>query len=118
VKGIFFYLYMVMDIFSRKILGWQAHDNESSALASDLLVDICRQENIKRNQVVLHSDNGSPMKGATMLRLCKSWASCHHLADLLLATTTPIQNRYLERLSAEQATLRNGLLTYLMRERR
>ena len=67
VKGIFLYLYMVMDIYSRKIVGWQAHDNESSALASDLMVDICRRENIKRNQVVLHSDNGSPMKGATML---------------------------------------------------
>jgi putative transposase len=67
VKGIFFYLYMVMDIFSRKVAGWQAHDNESSALASDLMVDICRQENIKRYQVVLHSDNGSPIKGATML---------------------------------------------------
>ncbi len=67
VKGIFLYLYMVMDIYSRKIVGWQTHDNESSALASDLMVDICQRENIKRNQVVLHSDNGSPMKGATML---------------------------------------------------
>jgi transposase InsO family protein len=67
VKGLFFYLYMVMDIFSRKIVGWQAHDNESSALASDLMVDICQRENIKKHQVVLHSDNGSPMKGATML---------------------------------------------------
>lgn len=67
VKGIFLYLYMVMDIYSRKIVGWQVHDNESSALASDLMVDICRRENIKRKQVVLHSDNGSPMKGATML---------------------------------------------------
>jgi putative transposase len=67
VKGRFFYLYMVMDIFSRKIVGWQAHDNESSALASDLMVDICQRENIDKDQVVLHSDNGSPMKGATML---------------------------------------------------
>jgi transposase InsO family protein len=67
VKGMFFYLYMVMDIFSRKIVGWQAHDNESSALASDLMVDICERENIEKDQVVLHSDNGSPMKGATML---------------------------------------------------
>jgi putative transposase len=67
VKGIFFYLYMVMDIFSCKIVGWQAHGNESSTLASDLMVDICRQENIKWNQVVLHSGNGSLMKRAMML---------------------------------------------------
>ena len=67
IKGLFFYLYMVMDIYSRKIVGWQVHDNESSALAADLMTDICKQEGIKRGQVTLHSDNGSPMKGATML---------------------------------------------------
>ena len=67
VKGIFFYLYLVMDIYSRKIVGWQVFEQESSALAADLMVDICLRENIKRHQVTLHSDNGSPMKGATML---------------------------------------------------
>jgi len=67
VKGIFFYLYLVMDIYSRKIVGWQVYEEESSALAADLLTDICQQENIERYQVTLHSDNGSPMKGATML---------------------------------------------------
>lgn len=67
VKGVFLYLYLVMDIYSRKIVGWQVHEEESSALAADLMIDICQQENIKRDQVTLHSDNGSPMKGATML---------------------------------------------------
>jgi transposase InsO family protein len=67
VKGIFLYLYLVMDIFSRKIVGWQVYTNESSARAADLMRDICHREHIKPNQVILHSDNGSPMKGATML---------------------------------------------------
>jgi len=67
VLGLFFYLYLVMDIYSRKIVGWQIYENESSALAADLMTDICQRESIKRNQVILHSDNGSPMKGATML---------------------------------------------------
>jgi transposase InsO family protein len=67
VKGVFLYLYLVMDIYSRKIVGWQVHELESSTLAADLMIDICQQENIKRDQVTLHSDNGSPMKGATML---------------------------------------------------
>jgi len=67
VRGVFFYLYLVLDIYSRKIVGWQIYDCESSALAADLMTDICRQENIQKNQVVLHSDNGSPMKGATLL---------------------------------------------------
>lgn len=67
VKGYFYYLYMVMDIFSRKIVGWQVYDNQSSALAADLMTDICRRENIQPSQVTLHSDNGGPMKGATLL---------------------------------------------------
>jgi transposase InsO family protein len=67
VKGIYFYLYLFMDIFSRKIVGWQIYDAESSELASEVMRDICAREAIKPNQVVLHSDNGNPMKGATML---------------------------------------------------
>lgn len=43
VKGLFFYLYLVMDIYSRKIVGWQVHASEASALAADLLRDICLQ---------------------------------------------------------------------------
>jgi len=67
VKGIFLYLYLVMDIYSRKIVGWQVHEEESSTLASSLMTDICQREGIRHDQVTLHSDNGSPMKGATML---------------------------------------------------
>lgn len=67
VKGVFFYLYLVLDIYSRKIVGWQVYHQELSELAADLMKDICHREGIKRHQVTLHSDNGSPMKGATML---------------------------------------------------
>ena len=67
VKGVFFYLYLVMDVYSRKIVGWQVYEEELSVLAADLLFDICQRENIQRGQVTLHSDNGGPMKGATML---------------------------------------------------
>jgi len=67
VKGIFLYLYLVIDIYSRKIVGWQVHHEELSTLAADLMTDICNREKIKKHQVTLHSDNGSPMKGATML---------------------------------------------------
>ena len=56
-----------MDVFSRKIVGWQVYENESMNLAADLMTDICSRENIKQTQLTLHSDNGSPMKGATML---------------------------------------------------
>ncbi len=67
VKGQFFYLYLVLDVFSRKIVGWQVFAEESSQLASQLMRDICKSEGVIADQVTLHSDNGSPMKGATML---------------------------------------------------
>jgi putative transposase len=67
IRGIYFYLYLFMDIYSRKIVGWQVYETESSELASEVMRDICERENIAPKQVVLHSDNGGPMKGATML---------------------------------------------------
>lgn len=52
-----FYLYLFMDIFSRKVVGWQVYDTESSQLASEVMRDICVRENIAPDRVVLHSDN-------------------------------------------------------------
>ena len=67
VTGQYFYLYLFLDIFSRKIVGWQVYETESSVLAGEVMQDICLRERIAPGQVVLHSDNGSPMKGAAML---------------------------------------------------
>jgi len=67
IRGQFYYLYMFMDIFSRKIVGWRVYDCESMENSSALIDEICLIEGILKNQVVLHSDNGGAMKGATML---------------------------------------------------
>ncbi len=72
VRGLFYYLYLVMDIYSRKIVGWQVYEAESSALAADLMTDICHRERVPPGQVTLHSDNGSPMKGASLLATLQS----------------------------------------------
>ncbi len=65
VKGVYYYLYMFEDIWSRAIVGWAIHENESADNAAETMKKICKKNNIK--EVKLHSDNGSPMKGATML---------------------------------------------------
>jgi transposase InsO family protein len=67
VKGQFYYLYLFMDVWSRKIVGWSVESCESSETAAELMANICELEGIDPGQVALHSDNGSPMKGATML---------------------------------------------------
>jgi transposase InsO family protein len=67
LRGTHYYLYLFVDLFSRKIVGWQVFDSESAQRASDLLQDICARQGIAPGQLVVHSDNGSPMKGETML---------------------------------------------------
>lgn len=68
IRGVFFYLYLFMDIYSRKIVGWEVYENESSELAAEVLRRTRLTEALPINhEAVLHSDNGSPMKGAIML---------------------------------------------------
>jgi len=69
VKGLYFYLYFIMDIYSRKIVGWSIHESESSEHASALMKQACLDERVSPNQLVLHSDNGAPMKGITMITM-------------------------------------------------
>lgn len=67
VKGIFFYLYLIMDIYSRKIVGWEVYETESAEQAALVFRKAHLREGIAGKSITLHSDNGSPMKGATML---------------------------------------------------
>ena len=64
VAGHYFYLYLFLDIFSRKLVGWQVYENESSELAGEGMTDICLREGIAPGQMVLHSDNASPIEKA------------------------------------------------------
>lgn len=68
VHGLWFYLYLVMDVYSRKIVAWDIHDTESGEHAAALITRGYLSENIALNQqpLVLHSDNGAPMKSATL----------------------------------------------------
>lgn len=72
VSGQFFRLYLVMDIYSRKIVGWEVHERECADHAATLIEKACWAEHVRRGSLVLHADNGSPMKGATMLAKLQS----------------------------------------------
>jgi putative transposase len=77
--GMFFYLYLIVDIFSRKIVGWEVHEREGAELAAVLIRQAVLAEGCTLRPLVLHADNGSPplvicrqitagqrMKGAAM----------------------------------------------------
>ncbi len=69
IRGRYYYLYLVMDVYSRMIVAWEVHEQESAEHASEMIHKACLRHNISAQDtpLVLHSDNGSPMKGATML---------------------------------------------------
>jgi len=66
VIGQHYYLYMIEDIYSRKIVGWEVHSNETGEQAAELLERSVWSEKCRRQDLVLHSDNGAPMKSLTM----------------------------------------------------
>jgi putative transposase len=67
VRGRFLRLYLVLDVWSRRIVGWKIHERESDELAAEMIRDICDEAKVDANGLVLHSDNGKPMRGSTMI---------------------------------------------------
>lgn len=67
IRGMYYYLYLTMDVFSRFIVGWVVEEVESADYAARLITRACVEQGVAEDQLTLHSDNGGPMKGATML---------------------------------------------------
>lgn len=67
VNGLFYYLYLIMDVWSRKIVAAKVFEKECMENSAVLFSQACLMHGVDPNQLVLHSDNGGPMKGATML---------------------------------------------------
>lgn len=67
VRGLFFYLYLVMDVWSRKIVGMCVQASEDGAFAALLIEEACRVEGVDPGELHLHADNGAAMKSSTLL---------------------------------------------------
>ncbi len=74
----YFYLYVILDIFSRYVVGWMVADREASTLAKKLIGQSCEKQNIGRDQLILHADRGPSMKSKLVANL---------LADLSITKT-------------------------------
>jgi len=68
-KWLSFYLYVVLDVFSRYVVGWLVAEQESAQLAEILIAETCTQQGIQPGQLTLHSDRGSPMKSKQVSQL-------------------------------------------------
>ena len=68
-KWTYYYLYKVIDVFSRYVVGWMVAYRESAGLAQDLIAEACRKQEIIPGTLTIHADNGSPMKAVTFAQL-------------------------------------------------
>jgi putative transposase len=77
-KWSYYYLYVILDVFSRYVVGWLIAEWESDTLAKELMAQSCAKQGIAPEQLTLHSDRGSVMRSKTMALL---------LADLGVSKT-------------------------------
>ena len=60
-KWTYFYLYVILDVFSRYVVGWMVTPRETAELAKRLIADTCDKQNIQPDQLTIHADRGSSM---------------------------------------------------------
>jgi putative transposase len=66
---VYYYLYVILDIFSRYVVGWMIADCESGELAKELIIATCAKEQIDADQLTMHSDRGSAMQSKSVGQL-------------------------------------------------
>jgi len=69
VKWTYYYLYTILDVFSRYVVGWLIAERESARLAKQLIAETCRKQGIAFDQLILHADRGSSMTSKTVALL-------------------------------------------------
>jgi putative transposase len=89
-RGTSYRLYLALDVWSRKVVGWRVEDHESSKLAADLVSDACKREGA--SPFVMHMDNGAAMTGSSLLALLQ-WLGT---AASFSRPSTPSDNPFAE----------------------
>ena len=87
VRGMFYYAYVIIDIWDRSIVKWAIHDREDDALSEELFQHALRDN--KYPDVWIHSDNGNPMKGVTLLGLFYSLGICNSYSRPRVSNDNP-----------------------------
>ncbi len=68
-KWTYSYLYVILDVFSRSVVGWMISERETAALAAACIAETCAKEGIGRDQLTLHADRGSAMTSKRVAQL-------------------------------------------------
>jgi putative transposase len=77
-KWTYYYLYVILDVFSRYVVGWMVAEREAASLAEKLIAQTCVKQGIESDQLTLHADRGPSMRSKSVAQL---------LADLGITKT-------------------------------
>ncbi len=91
-KWAYHYLYVILDVYSRFVVGWMVAAQESSELAETLITETCQRQNILPEKLALHSDRGAAMRSKTVAQLLVDL----HIAQSFSRPYTPNDNPYSE----------------------
>jgi putative transposase len=83
----YFYLYVILDVFSRYVVGWMIAPRESAELAETLIGETCHREQIGRDELTIHADRGSSMRSKCVSQLLLTWGWHERTVDRTYRTT-------------------------------
>jgi putative transposase len=95
VRGIWLYLFWVIDVWSRKVVAWDVAEREDSAIAADLVSSACLKERIskrRRHPLVLHADHGNAMRAGTLESRLEEPGVLRSFSRPRVSKTTPTPN--------------------------
>lgn len=87
-KWTYYYLYKIIDVFSRYVVGWMIAYKESDTLAQDLIGETCLRHGIEPGQLTIHADRGNAMRSRLVAQLYATSGSPRLIHGLMSPTTT------------------------------
>lgn len=88
-RGVFYFVYVILDLFSRFVVGWLVSDRENAALATHLVAETVARNGIEPGALTLHSDRGSPMTAGTMTQLLANLGVAQSLSRPRVSNDNP-----------------------------
>jgi putative transposase len=86
-KWTYYYLYVILDIYSRYVVGWMIASKETAVLAQELIRKTCAKQRIRPDQLIIHADRGSPMIAKSMALLMADLGVTNHIPGRMCRMT-------------------------------